>query len=340
MVLAGNADYSREITLELVRVTEAAALKASRWMGKGDKNAADQAAVDAMRGMLDLVDIRGTVAIGEGEKDEAPMLYIGEKVGGGGVHSPMVDIAVDPLDGTNLTAKGLPNAIAVMAVGDAGTLKSFPSFYVDKIAVGPRAKGAININDTVENNLKRVAKAYNCKMPELTVVVLDRSRHDKLITDIRKTGARIRMITDGDVAGAIATAIDGTGVNVLMGVGGAPEAVLAAAALKCLGGEIQVKVWPRDEEEKNKLVDLGYKKGDFDEVFTTEDLCRGDSIMFSATGVTGGDFLQGVLFEGDTATTHSVVMRAKTTTVRYIKAVHNLSSKTVPSRSESKEIQI
>ncbi len=338
--MTGNADYSREITLELVRVTEAAALRASRWMGKGDKIAADQAAVDAMRGMLDLVDIRGTVAIGEGEKDQAPMLYIGEKVGGGGVHSPEVDIAVDPLDGTNLTAKGLPNAIAVMAVGDAGTLKSFPGFYVDKIAVGPRARGCIDINDTVRGNLKRIAKAYDCRMPDLTVMLLERSRHEKLINDIRKTGARIRMITDGDVAGAIATAIPSSGVNVLMGIGGAPEAVLAAAALKCLGGEIQVKVWPRDDDEKNKLIDLGYKKGDFDAIYTTDDLCRGDSVMFSATGVTGGDFLQGVLFEGNTATTHTVVMRAKTKTVRYIKAVHNLSTKTVPSRSESKEVQI
>jgi len=334
------SDYSREITLELVRVTEAAALKASRWLGKGDKNAADQAAVDAMRGMLDLVDVQGTVVIGEGEKDRAPMLYIGEKVGGGGIKSPRVDIAVDPLDGTNLTARGLPNAISVMAMGDQGSLKSFPSFYVDKIAVGPAAKGCIDLNDSVKNNLKRVAKAYGCKLTELTAIMLDRPRHSKLVEEVRKTGARIKMISDGDVAGAIATAISNSGVDILFGIGGAPEAVLAAAALKCMGGDMQVRVWPRDDEEKKKIMDLGYSEKDFETIYTIEDLCHGESTMFSATGVSGGDFLQGVLYEGDTATTQSIVMRAKTKTVRYIKAVHNLTIKTVPSLAKSGEIQI
>lgn len=333
-------DMGREITLEFVRVTEAAALKASRWMGRGDKIKADQAATDAMRGMLDLVTIRGTVVIGEGEKDEAPMLYIGEKVGGGGLKDPRVDIAVDPLDGTTLTSKGLPNAICVLAAGDRGTLKSFPSFYVNKIAVGPDAKGCIDINDTVKNNLKRVAKAYDCSIKELTAVILERDRHKKLIADVRKTGCRVRLISDGDVAGAISTAMEDSGVNILFGAGGAPEGVLAAAAMKCLGGEIQVKIWPRDDEEKNKLHKMGLKDKDFETVYTTDDLCKGDSIIFCATGVTGGDFLPGVLYEGSTAETHSIVMRARTKTVRYVKAIHHLDIKTVPSRSADKEISI
>jgi len=333
-------DITREITLELVRVTEAAALKASRWMGKGDPKAADQAATDAMRGMLDLIDIRGTVVIGEGEKDQAPMLYIGEKVGGGGKDSPEVDIAVDPLDGTNLTAKGMPYAISVFAAGNHGTMKSFPSFYVDKIAVGPRAKGCIDINDTVENNLKRVAKAYECKVVDLTAILLDRPRHNDIISQIRKLGVRIKLITDGDVAGAIATAMEDSPVNILFGIGGAPEGVVAAAGLKCLGGEMQVKMCARDDEEKRKLLKKGCEEKDFETVYTTEDLVKGDSIIFAATGVTGGDFLPGVRYEGNRAITHSVVMRAKTRTVRYIKAYHHLDIKTIPSRGARKEVEI
>jgi len=331
---------SREITLEFVRVTEAAALKASRWLGKGDKNSADKAATDAMRGMLDLVNINGTVVIGEGEKDEAPMLYIGEHVGGGGIRDPQVDIAVDPLDGTTLTSKGLPGAISVLAAGNKGTLKSIPTFYCEKIAVGPAAKGCIDINDSIKNNLKRVAKAYDFKIGELIAVILDRPRHAKLIEQVRETGARVKLISDGDVAGAISCAMHGSGNNILLGTGGSPEAVLAAAALKCLGGDMQVKMWPRDEAEKKKVAKLGLKKKDLEEVFTAEDLCSGDSIIFTATGVTGGDFLDAVLYQGDTATTHSVVMRARTQTVRYVKAVHQLRTKTVPSRSESREVGI
>jgi fructose-1,6-bisphosphatase II len=232
-------DIGREVTLEFIRVTEAAALKASRWMGRGDKEAADQAAVDAMRGMLDLVSIRGTIIIGEGEKDQAPMLYIGEKVGG-------VDIAVDPIDGTTLTSKGLPNAIAVIAVGNQGTLASLPSYYVNKIAVGPEAKGSIDINASVQANLERVAKASGARTRELTAIVLDRPRHSEIIEQVRNAGARIKLISDGDVAGAISTAIEDSGVNILFGIGGSPEAVLAAAALKCLGGEMQVKIWPTE----------------------------------------------------------------------------------------------
>jgi len=331
-------DLTREITLEFVRVTEAAALKASRWMGKGDKEAADQAAVDAMRGMLDLVAIRGRVIIGEGEKDEAPMLFIGERVGGGGIYDPEVDIAVDPLDGTSLTAKGLPNALSVMAAGNAGTIKSFPSFYVDKIAVGPGAKGQIDINAPVEENLKRVAKAYACHISELTVVILERPRHGDLIERVRRSGARCKLISDGDVSGAISTSIEDSGVDLLLGIGGAPEGVLAAAALRCLGGEIQVKMFARDEAEKKRILDAGY--GDLEQVYCTEDLAKGDSIIFAATGVTGGDFLPGVRFSGHTAITHSVVMRARTRTVRYIKAIHHLDTKTIPSRGQQREVEI
>lgn len=331
-------DLTREITLEFVRVTEAAALKASRWMGKGNKEAADQAAVDAMRGMLDLVAIRGRVIIGEGEKDEAPMLYVGERVGGGGIYDPEVDIAVDPLDGTSLTAKGLPNALSVMAAGNAGTIKSFPSFYVDKIAVGPRAKGQIDINAPVEENLKRVALAYACHINELTVVILERPRHGDLIERVRRSGARCKLISDGDVSGAISTSIEDSGVDLLLGIGGAPEGVLAAAALRCLGGEIQVKMFARDEAEKRRIADAGYV--DLEQVYCTEDLAKGDSIIFAATGVTGGDFLPGVRFSGSTAITHSVVMRARTRTVRYIKAIHHLDTKTIPSRGQQREVEI
>lgn len=334
----GKYDLTREIALEFVRVTEAAALKASRWMGKGNKELADKAAVDAMRGMLDLVNIRGTVVIGEGEKDEAPMLYVGEKVGGGGIYDVEVDIAVDPLDGTTLTSKGLPNAISVIAAGNSGTIRPLPSFYVEKIAVGPVARGCIDINDTVENNLKRVAKAYGIHLGELTAVILDRPRHKELIEEVRRVGARCKLISDGDISGAISTAIEDSGVNILLGIGGSAEGVLAAAALKCLGGEMQVKIYPRDENEKKKLIDMGYSN--FDEVYCIEDLVKGDSIIFSATGVTGGDFLPGVRYKGNTAITHSVVMRARTKTVRYIKAIHRLDIKTIPSRSEEKEVKI
>jgi fructose-1,6-bisphosphatase II len=333
-------DMGREVTLEFIRVTEAAALKASRWMGRGDKEAADQAAVDAMRGMLDLVSIRGTIIIGEGEKDKAPMLYIGEKVGGGGLRDPKVDIAVDPIDGTTLTSKGLPNAIAVIAVGNEGTLASFPSYYVNKIAVGPEARGSIDINDSVQANLERVAKASGARTRELTAIVLDRPRHSEIIAQVREAGARIKLISDGDVAGAIAAAMEDSGVNILFGIGGSPEAVLAAAALKCLGGEMQVQIWPRDDEERQKILDMGYSEGDFEKVYETEDLVKGDSIIFCATGITGGDFLPGVRYEGNMAITHSVAMRAKTTTVRYVTAHHDLDIKTIPSRTEAREVEI
>lgn len=266
------------------------------------------------------------------------MLYIGERVGGGGIYDPEVDIAVDPLDGTSLTAKGLPNALSVMAAGNAGTIKSFPTFYVDKIAVGPGAKGQIDINAPVEENLKRVALAYACHINELTVVILERPRHGDLIEKVRRSGARCKLISDGDISGAISTSIEDSGVDLLLGIGGAPEGVLAAAALRCLGGEIQVKMFARDEAEKKRIAEAGYS--DLEQVYCTEDLAKGDSIIFAATGVTGGDFLPGVRFSGHTAITHSVVMRARTRTVRYIKAIHHLDTKTIPSRGQQREVEI
>jgi fructose-1,6-bisphosphatase II len=333
-------DLGREVTLEFIRVTEAAALKASRWMGRGDKHAADQAAVDAMRGMLDLVNVRGTIVIGEGEKDRAPMLYIGERVGGGGLRDPQVDIAVDPIDGTTLTSKGLPNAISVIAVGEEGSLMPLPTYYANKIAVGPAAKGTIDIEMPVRENVERVAKVLGIRTSELTAIVLDRPRHETLIQEIRQTGARIKLISDGDVAGAIATATEDSGVNILFGIGGSPEAVISAAALKCLGGELQVKLWPRDDAERNKILELGYAEEDLDRVYGTEDLARGESTIFCATGITGGDFLPGVRYEENLAITHSVAMRAKTRTVRYITAHHHLEIKTIPSRAEAREVEI
>ena len=333
-------DLGREVTLEFIRVTEAAALKASRWMGRGDKNSADQAAVDAMRGMMDLVNVRGRIVIGEGEKDQAPMLYIGERVGGGGLRDPEVDIAVDPIDGTTLTSKGLPNAISVIAVGKEGTLSPLPTYYANKIAVGPEAKGSIDIDASVQENLESVAKVLGIRTGELTAIVLDRPRHEQIIQEIRQTGARIKLISDGDVAGAIATATEDSGVNILFGIGGSPEAVISAAALKCLGGEIQAKLWPRDEAERKKILEMGYSEADLNRAYGTEDMAQGDSIIFCATGITGGDFLPGVRYEENLAITHSVAMRAKTRTVRYITAHHHLDIKTIPSRTEAREIGI
>lgn len=336
--LKGDEEKEREITLEMVRVTEAAALRASRWMGRGDKERADAAAVDAMRGMLDYVSIDGTVVIGEGEKDKAPMLYNGEKVGSRCAGAVKVDIAVDPLDGTTLTAKGLPNALSVLAVGDEGTLMKIPCFYMDKLAYGPELTGFMDINASIETNIKIAAAKLGCQIGDILVIILDRPRHKKMIEDIRKVGARIQSISDGDVAGALCTAIEDYDAHIYAGIGGAPEAVLAAAGLKCLGGEIQAKFWPQTDEEKQKILDAGYK--DLDRVFYTDDLARGDSVIFSVTGVTGGYLLPGVRFRGNKGITHSMVMRARTGTVRYVKAIHNLERKTVPSRKRDKEVRI
>src|SRR6266550_1380417 len=307
--------------LELVRVTEAAALASSRWMGRGDKNAADQAAVTAMRRVFDIVDIKGTVVIGEGERDEAPMLYIGEAVGSG--KGPEVDIALDPLECTNSVAYGRGNAMSVIALAERGKLLHAPDTYMEKIAVGPTAASAIDLSRPVEENLKAVADAKGYELEDLTVVVLDRPRHEALIQRIRRTGARIHLIPDGDVAAAIATAIDSTGVDVLLGIGGAPEGVLAAAALRCLGGAIQGRLLFQNDEERARAKTMGVS--DFDRIYRETDLASGDSIIFAATGVTDGDMLDGVRFSGEGAETHSMVMRVKSGTVRTIQTKYRYS---------------
>lgn len=329
-----NEDHYCYVALDLVRVTEAAALKASRWMGKGDKNNVDKAAVDAMRGMLDYVEVSGTIIIGEGEKDEAPMLYIGEKVGRWDKDDCEMDIAVDPVDGTRLTAKGLPNAMSVIAAGEKGSLAPIPSFYMRKLACGPDLKGKLNIDWSVKKNLEITAKVLDKNIENLTVAVLERERHNELVNEIRQAGARIQFIIDGDIAGAIATCLDEHEVDLYLGIGGAPEAVLAAAALKCLDGEIQAKFWWQKEEERKNIIDKGF---DIDKLFFTDDLAKGDSIIFCATGVTNGEMLKGVTFGSHKATTHTMMMRAKTKTVRYITAIHNLNHKTIHTKELDRE---
>jgi fructose-1,6-bisphosphatase II len=311
----------RNLALELVRVTESAATFAARWIGRGDKIAADQAAVDAMRLMINTVSMRGVVVIGEGEKDEAPMLYNGEDVGDG--TGPEVDVAVDPLEGTRLTALGMPNAISVIAVAERGTM-FFPgaALYMDKIAVGPEAMDAIDIEATATENLERVAEAKEVDVNNLTVVVLERDRHDDLIAEIREAGARVNLIRDGDVAPAIAAAQAGTGVDLLMGIGGTPEGVISAAAIKCLGGAMQGKLWPRDDDERQRLVDAGYE---IDAVLTADDLVQGDDVFVAATGVTSGALLRGVRVGGQRVETDSIVMRSRSGTFRRIQASHPLT---------------
>jgi fructose-1,6-bisphosphatase II len=303
-----------------VRVTEAGALQAGRWMGKGNKEMADQAAVDAMRSALDGVDMSGIVVIGEGEKDKAPMLYIGEEVGNGVL--PEVDVAVDPVEGTRLLSLGLPGALAVVATAERGSMYGAPPgvFYMEKIAVGPPARNAIDINAPVVTNLARIARARDAQIEDLTVVILDRPRHQELIRQVREAGARIRLIMDGDVSAAIQAAMeDYRGVDVLLGIGGATEAVLAAAAIKCIGGEIQCKIWPRDEEEREKLKADGV---DLKQVLHTDDLVRGNDVSFAATGITSGELLDGVQYFGWGARTSSVMMRSHSGTIRYIQARH------------------
>ena len=310
---------TRNIALELVRVTEAAALAGGRWLGKGDKNKADKAAVDAMRIVLNQLAIDGTIVIGEGEKDEAPMLFNGEKLGSGG---PSFDIAVDPIDGTTLTAYGRDNAIAVIALSEKGTMfDPGPIMYMDKIAVGPKAVGVIDLDSSVDTNLKNIAQASQCRVNDLTVVILDRPRHEKLIEEVRQAGARIKLILDGDVAGAIAASWDDSGIDVLMGIGGTPEAVITAAALKCIGGELITRLHPRDENEKKLALEMGYDLGS---VMTTDDLVSGDDVFFAATGISNGDLLEGVRYFGDGAKTQSLSMRSKSRTIRTIEAQHHL----------------
>jgi fructose-1,6-bisphosphatase II len=308
----------RNLALELVRVTEAAALAAARWIGRGEKESADQAAVDAMRGTLDTVAMHGVVVIGEGEKDEAPMLFNGEEVGDG--HGPDVDVAVDPLEGTRLTALGQPNAITVIALAERGTL-FFPgaALYMNKIAVGQEAIGAIDINASPTENVQAVARALGKTPRDVNVVVLERERHVELIAELREAGARVNLIRDGDVAPSIAAARPATGVDMLYGIGGTPEGVISAAALKCLGGGIQGKLWPRNAEERQQFVDAGL---DPDRVLTTDDLVAGEDVFVAATGVTTGALLRGVLYSGDGARTDSIVMRSRSGTVRRIEAHH------------------
>jgi fructose-1,6-bisphosphatase II len=313
----------RSLTMELVRVTEAAALSSARWMGFGKKNEADEAATSAMRAEFNKVPMDGVVVIGEGEMDEAPMLYIGEKLGLG--DGPAVDVAVDPLEGTNIVAKGLWNALSVLAVADKGNLLHAPDMYMDKIAVGPGCVGAIDIERSVRENLEAVAKCKGKDLRELTAIILDRDRHSKIIHEVREAGVRIKLISDGDVAAAINTAFEHTGVDILFGAGGAPEGVISAVALKCLGGELQGKLLPQTQEEFDRCIKMGLK--DPNQVLRMEDLVKGDDAIFAATGVTDGELLRGVHFRGQNAITHSVVMRAKTGTVRFIEGQHRLETK-------------
>jgi fructose-1,6-bisphosphatase II len=311
----------RNIAMELVRVTEAGAMAAARWIGRGDKEAADQAAVDAMRFVLDSVAMRGVVVIGEGEKDEAPMLYNGEEVGSG--EGPEVDVAVDPLEGTRLTALGQPNAICVIAVAERGTML-FPgaAVYMEKIAVGPRAIGAIDITKSPTANVNAIAEALHKTPRGVDVVVLERDRHEELVAELRDAGARVRLIRDGDVAPSIAAAQPGTGVDVLYGIGGTPEGVISAAALKCVGGGIQGRLWPRDEEERRQLVDAGLDPA---RVLHTDDLVSGEDVFVAATGVTTGALLRGVQYTPGGATTDSIVMRSRSGTVRRVVAQQSLA---------------
>jgi fructose-1,6-bisphosphatase II len=310
----------RNLALELVRVTEAAAMAASRWMGRGDKNGADGAAVDAMRTVLDTVPMDGIVVIGEGEKDEAPMLYNGERIGDG--TPPETDIAVDPVEGTTLTALGRGNAISVIALSERGSMfNPGPVFYMEKIAVGPECVGAVDITRSPTDNLKAVAAAKGESVRNITAVVLDRPRHAELIDEIRAAGARIRLIQDGDVIGAVSTAWPSAGADILFGIGGTPEGVIAAAALKCMGGEIQGRLWPRDDEERDAAVAAGQ---DLDAVLTTDDLVAGDNAFFSLTGITDGEVVQGVHYDSRGCTTQSLVMRSRSGTVRQVNARHSL----------------
>ncbi len=311
----------RNLAFDLARVTETAAMAAARWQGRGDKEAADQAAVDGMRAILPSLDMDGVVVIGEGEKDEAPMLYNGEAVGNGS--GPAVDVAVDPVDGTTLTAQGMPGALAVIAVAERGSMYPPGSVvYMDKIAVGPRAAGKIDLDAPVEHNLRAVAKAREKDLNDLTAIILDRPRNQKYIDAVRQVGGRIRLIKDGDISAAISAADEATGIDILLGIGGSPEAVLAAAALSCMGGEMQSRLWPRDEAERDYAREHGL---DLDTVLTHRDLVRSNNVFFAATGVTTGELLRGVEFFGDGARTHSVVMRSKTGSLRTMHARHDFN---------------
>jgi fructose-1,6-bisphosphatase II len=311
----------RNLALELVRVTEAAAMAAGRWVGRGDKIGGDGAAVDAMRKLIGTVSMRGVVVIGEGEKDQAPMLFNGEEVGNG--DGPECDVAVDPIDGTTLMSKGMPNAIAVLAATERGAMFD-PSavFYMEKLAVGPEAADVVDITAPVAENIRRVAKAKHTDVSDVTVCILDRARHADLVNAVRDAGARIHFITDGDVAGAISAARPNTGVDMLIGIGGTPEGIIAACALKCMGGAIQSRLWPKDDAERAKAIDAGH---DLDRVLLTDDLVSGDNAFFCATGITDGSLLRGVHYHSGGCTTQSIVMRSKSGTVRMIDGFHRLT---------------
>lgn len=313
----------RELALEMVRVTEAAAIASARLMGRGDKIGADQAAVDAMRRMLDTVAIQGTVVIGEGEMDEAPMLFIGEQVGTG--QGDPVDVAVDPVEGTNLVAKGLPGSIAVMALAPRGCLLHAPDMYMDKLVAGPAGRGLMNLDAPIADNVRRLAAASDREPRDLTVVVLDRPRHADLIAGIRETGARIKLISDGDVTPAVATCLPGSGIDMLVGTGGAPEGVLAAAAVKCLGGEMTARLRVTEPAEADRAARMGLHP--LDHILTLDHLVSGEDALFVATGITDGEFLQGVRYHPEMVTTHSVVMRSLTGTIRFVRAEHRLEQK-------------
>lgn len=311
----------RNLAMEVVRVTEAAAMAAGRWVGRGDKNSGDGAAVDAMRKLIGTVSMRGVVVIGEGEKDEAPMLYNGEEVGNG--DGPDCDVAVDPIDGTTLLSKGMPNALAVLAVAERGAMFD-PSavFYMEKLAVGPEAAGAVDISAPVAENVRRVAEAKGIDVADVTVCILDRPRHEDLVRQVREAGARIQFITDGDVAGAIAAARPNSGVDMLMGIGGTPEGIITACALKCMDGEIQARLWPKDDDERQRVREAGH---DPERVLRTDDLVGGENVFFCATGITDGQLLRGVHYRANRCATQSIVMRSKSGTVRVIEGSHKLS---------------
>ncbi|CAN5863151.1 class II fructose-bisphosphatase [soil metagenome] len=321
MIARSPQQPDRNLALELVRATEAAALAAGRWMGRNQKESGDQAAVDAMRLMLSQVEMDGVVVIGEGEKDEAPMLYNGENVGDG--TGPAVDVAVDPIDGTTLTAKGMDNAIAVMAVSERGTMYD-PSavFYMDKLVVGPECADRVDIRLPIAENVRRVARAKNRYPEDVTVIMLDRPRHEAIAQEVREAGARLRLISDGDVAGGIAACQPDSGVDMLLGIGGTPEGIITACAVKAMGGVIQGKLWPKDDDERQDALDAGH---DLDAVLTTDDLVTGDNCFFVATGITSGELLKGVRFGSGTAITNSLVMRSKSGTIRIIESHHRLA---------------
>jgi len=321
VIASNHEEPDRNLGLELGRVTEAAAVAGSRWVGRGDKNGADAAAVNAMRRLINTVEMNGVVVIGEGEKDDAPMLFNGEKVGDG--TGPEVDVAVDPIDGTTLTAKGMNNALAVIAVAERGTMFD-PSavFYMDKLATGPEAADVVDIRVPVKDNIRRVARAKGVDAQDITVCILDRPRHQQLVKDVREAGARIKFITDGDVAGAIMAAKEGTGVDLMLGIGGTPEGIITACAIKSLGGVLQGRLWPQDDDERAKALDAGH---DLDRVLSTDDLVSGDNVYFAATGLTDGELLRGVRFVPGGAITQTLIMRSKSGTIRFMESEHRLT---------------